>query len=440
MDVSKSDKFLEDKVMSKIMKRPMAILFVVYILNFLDRTNIGIAKLRMASDLGLSETAYGLGAGLFFVGYILFEVPSNLILYKVGARFWITRIMITWGVVSAAMAFVNNEFWFYVLRFLLGVAETGLVPGVMLYLTMWIPNSSRAKITGLFYLAVPISTIIGAPISSWLIDVGAFGMDGWRFMFLAEGVPSVLFAAVVWIFLTDKPEQAEWLETEERNWLVKKLQDEKTAQESNSHSTSTIWGSVKDPLVLGLSFCYFAMVIPLYALSFFLPSIVQQMGGGEFSSLKIGVITAIPYVFASLGLIFISRSSDKHNERTFHYAVPALIGSAGLIIAGVTTSTNPVIALIGLSLGAVGCISTLPCVWAQTPLFLKGVAVAGGIAVINSFGNIAGFVSPYLIGILRDKAMSPEEGTTLALVAVAISLACGAFVMMMTGKGIRKRI
>ena len=437
----KSAAELEQSTISKIMKRPVAILFLVYILNFLDRTNIGIAKLRMASDLGLSEAAYGLGAGLFFIGYILFEIPSNLLLYKYGARFWIARIMITWGIVSAAMAFVQNEAWFYILRFLLGVAETGLVPGVMLYFTFWIPNISRAKIISLFYLAVPVSTIIGAPLSSWLMEMNVFGLDGWRFMFLAEGIPSVLFASLVWWGLTDKPEDAKWLESDERQWLLQKLEEDRKEQEGNSHSASTIWGSIKDPLVIGMSICYFSMVMPLYALSFFLPTIVKEMGAGTYSSLTVGLITAIPYVFASLGLIFISTNSDKTKERTFHYAVPAFVGAVGLIIGGATYQTSPVIALIGLSLGAVGCISTLPPLWAQIPFMLKGVAVAGGIAVINSFGNIAGFLSPYVVGLIRDKAAGTGDGGTfLAMSSVAIFLAfAGLSMIFIVGNGIKKR-
>jgi MFS transporter, ACS family, tartrate transporter len=430
---------LEQSVMSKIMRRPMAVLFFVYILNFLDRTNIGIAKIRMATDMGLGETAYGLGAGLFFIGYILFEIPSNLILFKVGARFWITRIMVTWGIVSAAMAFVESERWFYILRFLLGVAETGLVPGVMLYLSLWIPNANRAKITALFYLAVPVSTIIGAPISSYLLDMNVFGMVGWRFMFLAEGLPSVLFAIVVWMTLTDKPEEAHWLTDSERNWLTGKLKQEKALQESNQHATSTTLGALRDPLILGLSVCYFSMVIPLYALSFFLPTIVQQMGAGSFSTLTIGFLTAIPYLFASVGLLLISRNSDSTNERTFHYAIPALVGAIALVIAGLTFSTFPMIALIGVGIGAIGCISTLPPLWAQTPKILKGVAVAGGIAIINSVGNIAGFASPYLIGLLRDSATTPESSTLITMCTVAGFLALAGIVMIMVGRGIKTR-
>lgn len=438
--VTSNEKLIEESVVKKIMRRPMAILFVVYILNFLDRTNIGIAKLHMASDLGLSEAAYGLGAGLFFIGYILFEVPSNLILYRVGARFWITRIMITWGIVSAAMAFVESETWFYILRFLLGVAETGLVPGVMLYLTQWIPNANRAKIIALFYLAVPVSTIIGAPISSWLLEMDVFGMVGWRFMFLAEGIPSVLFALVVWLGLTDKPEEAKWLTEEERNWLTGKLKAEKVIQDGNTHSTSTTLGALKDPLVIGMSVCYFCMVIPLYALSFFLPSIVKQMGNGEFSSLTIGLLTAIPYIFASIGLILISKSSDRMNERTYHYATPALFGALCLALAGFTISSSPIFSLIAIGFGAIGCISTLPPLWAQMPLMVKGVAVAGGIAIINSFGNIAGFLSPYLIGILRDSSANPESATQVSMLAVAGSLAVAGIVMIMVGRGIKTKI
>ena len=430
---------LEASVIKKIVQRPVAVLFIVYILNFLDRTNIGIAKLQMSDALGLSEAAYGLGAGLFFIGYILFEIPSNMILYRTGARFWIARIMVTWGIVSAAMAFVENETWYYILRFLLGVAETGLVPGVLLYFTFWVPKKYKAKIMSYFYLAVPVATIIGAPISSYLMTVNIGDMAGWRFMFLAEGIPSVLMAFVVWKLLTDKPEHANWLSEDEKKWLIDELKKEEEEMEANSHSASNVFEAIKDPLVIGVSISFFSMVIPLYALSFFLPTIVQQMGKGEYSTMTIGILTAVPFFFASVGLILISKSSDKKNERTFHYAIPAYIGAACLLVSAFTVDSLPVISLLGMSMGAVGCIGTLPSLWAQMPYILKGAAVASGIAVINSFGNIAGFCAPYLIGLLRDNASNAASGTSISIAAVSIFLALAATVMILVGNGIQKR-
>jgi len=439
MSDTKNLEQIEQSVMKKFTMRPVLILFIVYILNFLDRTNIGIAKLNMSSDLGLSEAAYGLGAGLFFIGYILFEIPSNMILYRVGARFWITRIMISWGIVSAAMAYVQNETWFYILRFLLGVAETGLVPGVLLYLTFWVPQKNRAKIMSYFYLAVPVATIIGAPISSYLMTIDAFGLPGWRFMFLAEGIPSVLMAIGVWFFLTDKPEDAKWLNSEEKKWLIDRLEEDKVNQDSNAHSAGTVLEAIKDPLVIGVSISFFSMVIPLYALSFFLPTIVAQMGKGNYSTLTIGFLTAIPYVFASIGLLLISHSSDKKGERTYHYALPAIFGAIMLAASSFAVNTSPALALLGMSLGAIGCISTLPSLWAQVPFILKGVAIAGGIAVINSFGNIAGFVAPYLIGLLRDNSSTPEVGTQISILSVSAFLLLAGIVMILVGFGIKKR-
>lgn len=338
------------------------------------------------------------------------------------------------------MAFVQGETSFYILRFLLGVAETGLVPGVLLYFTLWIPSANRAKIMALFYLAVPVATIIGAPLSSYIMGLDVFGMAGWRFMFLAEGIPSVLFAAVVWYMLTNQPSEAKWLTAEERGWLIDKLEAEKSMQESNRHSSSTILGSIKNPLVIGISISFFSMVIPLYALSFFLPTILQQMGAGSYSPLKVGFLTAVPFAFAAVGLILISGSSDKRGERTFHYAIPALIGAVSLGISAFTIGNSPVIALLGLSFGAIGCISTLPSLWAQTPLMLKGVAIAGGIAVINSFGNIAGFLAPYMMGLIRDKAATPEVGTFISMLVVAGFLALAGIVMILVGQGIKKQL
>ncbi|MFD4250127.1 MFS transporter [Amycolatopsis thermoflava] len=276
----------------KVTWRLGVLLFFVYVLNYLDRTNISIAKLKMQPDIALSETAFGLGAGLFFVGYVLFEVPSNMILYRVGARYWIARIMFTWGLVSMAMFLVRDEWSFYALRFLLGVAEAGLVPGVILYLSQWVPAVRRARLISVFYIAVPVSTVIGAPLSSWLMGFTPWGLTGWQFMFLVEGFPCLVMAFVVVRFLTDKPAQATWLSERQRAWLIAELDREEEANSAGGHRAGSLHAAVRDRGVLGMSFAFFAMIIPLYAMAFFLPTIVRQMG--SFSTAQIGWLTAIP--------------------------------------------------------------------------------------------------------------------------------------------------
>jgi MFS transporter, ACS family, tartrate transporter len=419
--------------MRRINGRLVLILFAVYIFNYLDRTNIGIAKLHLQPDIGLSEAAYGLGAGLFFIGYVIFEVPSNLLLYKVGARLWIARIMITWGLAAMAMALVQGEWSFYALRFLLGVAEAGLVPGVILYLTQWIPSVRRARVIGLFYLAVPLSTVFGAPLSSWLLGFSPWGVEGWRFMFIIEGLPCLFLAVIVFRYLTDRPHQAEWLTAEQREWLIGELAQEEQSQSGHTHRVGSLAGALRDPRVLGMSVVYFSMIIPIYALAFFLPAIVKQMG--SYSTVQIGFITAIPYVFASIGLLVLARRSDRLGERVYHFAVPAAVGAAGLVLAAVTLSSSPVLALVGFTLGAIGCISTLPCFWSETPKLLTGVAAAAGIALISSIGNIAGFVAPYMVALIRGEQQS-DAGSTNAVLTCAAFLGLAALVMVVVGRSI----
>lgn len=425
---------LERTTLRRVTRRLAILLFVVYVLNYLDRTNISIAKENMQADIGLSEVAYGLGAGLFFVGYVLFEVPSNLILYKVGARLWITRIMVTWGLAAMGMAFVQDEMSFYILRFLLGVAEAGLVPGVILYLTGWIPSVRRAHLIALFYLAVPLSTVFGAPLSSWLMGFTPFDFPGWRFMFFIEGLPCLFVAALVFFFLTDSPAKATWLEDRQRNWLMSTLAQEHREVDT-SHQPGTLLAAARDIRVLGMALIFFAMVVPIYALAFFLPAIVKQMG--SFSQMEVGFITAIPYVFASIAMVLISRRSDRTGERIYHYVIPAGIGALGLVIAGLSLGSMPVLALIGFTLAAVGCISTLPMFWSITPRLLHGVAAAGGIALVCAIGNIGGFVAPYMVALIRG-----EKATTLtssyAILVVAAFLAVAALVMVAIGRSLNR--
>ncbi len=403
------------------------LLFFVYVLNYLDRTNIAIAKLQMQPDIGLSEAAFGLGAGLFFVGYVLFEVPSNMILARVGARYWIARIAFTWGLVSMAMFLVRDEWSFYLLRFLLGVAEAGLVPGVVLYLTHWVPALRRARLISLFYLAVPVSTVIGAPLSTWLMGFRPWGLTGWQFMFLVEGFPCLVVAFVVLRYLTDKPAEATWLTPDQRAWLTATLAREEGAA---GHRAGTFAAACRDQGVLGMAAAFFSMIIPIYAMTFFLPTIVKQMG--SFTTGQIGLLTAIPFAFAALGMWLLSRSSDRTGERTRHYVRPALAGVAGLLLSALTLGSSPVLALLGFTLGAIGCISTLPVFWAHAPFLLTGAATATGIAFITAIGNIAGFVSPYMVALIKgnEKGMG-HSSTAIAVTAVFLALAA----VIMTGVG-----
>ncbi|MCE0764767.1 MFS transporter [Pseudonocardia kujensis] len=416
--------------------RLAVLLFFVYILNYLDRTNISIAKLQMQPDLGLSEAAFGLGAGLFFVGYVLFEVPSNMILHKVGARLWIARIMFTWGLVSMAMFLVQGEWSFYVLRFLLGVAEAGLVPGVVLYLSQWVPAQRRARLIGIFYLAVPISTVIGAPLSSWLMGFTPWGLTGWQFMFLVEGAPCLVMAFVVFRFLTDRPSQATWLTDQQRAWLLGELEREEAAHDAAGHRPGTLAAAAKDLGVLGMSAAFFCMIIPIYALAFFLPTIVKQLG--TFTTGQIGLLTAIPYLFAALVMWFLSRNSDRTGERTWHYVITTLVGVVGLVLAASSLSTSPVLALVGFTLGAIGCLSPLAVFWAQAPYLLRGAAAAGGIALIAAIGNIAGFVSPYMVALIKGEG--PGLGNSAAAITTAaVFLALAASSMFGVGRRIARR-
>lgn len=422
---------LERSTMRQVTLRLGVLLFLVYILNYLDRTNIALAKLQMQPDLGLSEAAFGLGAGIFFIGYVLFEVPSNMILHRVGARFWITRIMLTWGLISMAMALTRNEWSFYLLRFLLGVAEAGLVPGVVLYLGQWVPAARRARLIGIFYVAVPVSTVIGAPLTSWLMGFTPFGLTGWQFTFLVEGAPCLLMAVVVWRFLTDRPAQARWLSDEQRTWLVEALEREERADDQAHERTSTLRGVLTDRGVLLMSAAFFCMIIPIYAMAFFLPTIVKQLG--SFTTQQVGLITAIPYVFAAAAMLLLARRSDRTGERTRHHIVPTVIGAGGLILGALTLTTSPIAALAGFTLGAIGCMSTLPVFWAHAPLLFRGAAAAVGIAVIAAIGNIAGFVSPYMIALIKGEGPGLGDSRTAVLVT-AVFLALAAVTMYAVGR------
>ncbi|WP_433295635.1 MFS transporter [Pseudonocardia sp. CA-142604] len=422
-----TDRVVEGAV-RKAMWRLLPFLGLCYLLNYVDRVNVGFAALTMNPDLGLSAAAYGLGAGLFFIGYFFFEVPSNVILHRVGARIWIARIMITWGVVASATAFVQGEISFYIVRFLLGIAEAGFFPGIILYLTYWFPRAQRAKVVALFFLAVPLSSVLGAPISTLLIQNGdgVLGFDaGWRFMFFVEGIPALLVGVLVLVLLPDRPSRARWLSGVEQQALERRIADEDAAQVPQE---TGLLAGLRDGRVVALSVIYFGVVFGLYVLAFFLPQVVsdlQEQFGVRFSLVEIGLITAVPYVVASVVMVLNARHSDHTGERRLHVAVPAFLGAAGVAVALYLDS--PYLVIAAMTLCAVGVYSAIPVIWQLPSAFLTGVGAAAGIALINSFGNLSGFVGPYLTGWLQDLTGSFRAGM---FVVAAFMVLAGVIVLL----------
>ncbi|MFI6044378.1 MFS transporter [Nocardia sp. NPDC051321] len=396
----------------KVTLRLVPFLGLLYFVNYLDRVNIGFAgPSGMKADLGLTETAFGFASGIFFLGYLVLEVPSNLALHKFGARRWIARILASWGVIATAMAFVPNETLLYVLRFALGVAEAGFFPGILLYLTYWFPQKQRAKFVALFMVAVPISTALGSTMSSLIIQYGhgVFGLSGWRFMFLVEGVPALLLAVVTWFFLTDSPAHAKWLTSAERQWLSTELAAEQAEAEKGEQWT--LRKALTDTRIIGLALVYGGIVYGLYALGFFLPTIIngfQQQYGTHYSVVQRGLINAVPYVIGAVVMIWWSRHGDRTGERPWHVALPALLG--GLAIPVALYLGNPIAAMTAVTVCAVGVLAALPTFWALPSAFLTGAAAAGGIALINSIGNISGFAAPYITGGLKDWTGTQRAG------------------------------
>ncbi|WP_020423015.1 MFS transporter [Amycolatopsis sp. ATCC 39116] len=420
-----------DRVLGKVALRIMPFLALLYFVNYLDRVNIGFAGPNgMNTELGLTATAFGFASGIFFLGYLTLEVPSNLALHRFGARRWLARIMITWGIVATALAFVPNPTTLVIMRFLLGVAEAGFFPGIILYLTYWFPAAQRAKAVALFMAAVPVSSAIGATVSSLLIahGHGVFGLSGWRFMFLVEGIPAILLAFATWFYLTDRPEQAKWLTEDERRWLTTELDNERKATEAEHHWP--LRKALTHPRILGLAFVYFAIAYGLYALGFFLPTIIAGFGqefGTKLSTVQAGLVTAIPYVIAAVVMVFWARHGDRTRERKWHVALPMIVGGVAIPVA--LYLGNPYAAMVAVTICAVGVCAALPTFWALPSTFLSGAAAAGGIALINSLGNISGFAAPYVTGWLRDLTGSQRTG----LWVVGACMVAGACVALVLG-------
>ena len=378
----------EAKTYRKVDMRIVPFLFFCYILAYLDRVNVGFAKLQMLKDLSLSDAAFATGAGIFFIGYFFFEVPSNVLLKKFGARMWIARIMISWGIISACMIFVKGEWSFYAMRFLLGLAEAGFFPGVIYYLTLWYPSRLRSTRTAWFVAAIAVSGVVGNPISGWIMDAlsGAMKLAGWQWLFLSEGIPSILVGFWVIFYLDSSIAEAKWLTPEEKASLAHNLEAED--KHKTEHKLVDAFTSGKVWVLCGI---YFTLMIGLYGIAFWLPTIVKAFGLKGY--LRVGLITAIPYGVAVIGMILLSNHSDKTGERRLHYVANVVAGAVGLILSGVFAS-NPVLAIIFLSLGTLGVIGSMPLFWPLPSAFLAGTAAAAGIGIVNSVGNLGGYVGP----------------------------------------------
>ncbi|MCH9669617.1 MAG: MFS transporter [Actinomycetia bacterium] len=394
----------EKATMAKVTRRLIPFLGLLYVVNYLDRVNISFAGPNgMNADLGMSATMFGFASGIFFFGYLLLEVPSNIALNKFGGRRWIARIMLSWGIISTATAFVPNAATLVVLRFLLGVAEAGFFPGIILYLTFWFPKRQRSRATSLFMIAVPVSTAVGATLSSLIIDWGhgVFGLAGWRFMFLVEGLPAIALAFVCWFYLTDRPSHAGWLSSSERHWLETKLKKERTEAEVGQNWP--LRKALTHPRILALAFAYFGIAYGLYAVGFFLPTIVvgfQEQYGTQLSIIQRGLVTSIPFAVAAVVMVPWARHADRTGERVWHVAIPAIVG--GVSIPAALYMTNPYLAMAAVTLSTCSVMCALPVFWSLPTTFLTGVAAAGGIALINSLGNLSGFGGPYITGWLTD--------------------------------------
>ncbi|MBV9653688.1 MAG: MFS transporter [Acetobacteraceae bacterium] len=415
--------------MRKVMWRLLPFLFLCYFVAYLDRVNVGFAKLQMDSALGLSEAAFGFGAGLFFISYFLLEVPSNLALDKFGARLWIARIMITWGLISGAFAFtrpiaaatgLSPEWVFYILRFLLGMAEAGFFPGIIFYLTLWFPSLYRARVVSLFMLAIPFSSILGAPISGGLLNLQGSGLEGWQWLFILEAVPSILVGFAVVFYLTDRPALARWLEEDERTWLDTRLETERRNKEAVEHLS--IGQALSDRRILACSLVYFCLNAASYGVAFFLPTIIKGFGVSNFET---GLLAALPFVFGAIGMVLLGRSSDRTLKRREHVCLAMMLATIGVGGAGLVSSPALVLGL--LCLGQIGVSAMPPLFWPIPSTFLTGTSAAAGIAAINSLGNLSGFAGPYVMGFLREAT----GNFTAGLLVLAACALLGAVVVMM---------
>ena len=425
-----------DAPFGKVGARLIPFLFLLYIIAFLDRVNVGYAKLQMAADLKFSDEVYGLGAGMFFIGYFLFEVPSNLVLARVGARIWIARILIVWGLISAGFMFVQTPLQFYAMRFLLGVGEAGFFPGVILYLTYWFPSQYRARVIATFMTAIALAGVIGGPVSGWMMRdlAGLHGLAGWQWLFLAEGLPAVVFGFITLAYLDNGPHTARWLTPQEKLAIDRRLEQDRREQAA-AGGPERFLASLGDRRLWTLALTGFCINIGMYGVNFFLPQLIKDIGVKDL--LYIGLLSAIPYGVAAVAMVANGRHSDAQMERRWHTAVPALTAAVGLVLAASTGSAQPHAAFAGLTLATAGALCAISAFWSMPPTLLRGSAAAGGIATICSFANLGGLVGPYIMG--WGKTHLPSGSGGMYVLATSLVLAAGLAVMACRRVGLHDR-
>lgn len=421
---------IESVTLRKITWRIVPFVMFAYFIAFFDRINIGFAALTMNQDLGFSSSVFGLGAGMFFIGYFFTDVPSNIILQKVGPRIWLARIMVSWGIVAACMMFVKTATGFYILRFLLGVAEAGFFSGIILYLSTWFPGKRRAQVIAFFMAAAPLSSMLGSPLAGTILSLhGALGLAGWQLMFLLDAVAAVLLGCFTFFYLNDKPEKTTWLNEEESSWLINTLNAEKANKESGA-KTSALKG-LTDIRVLTLALVYFGTSAGLYSLNIWSPQFIKSFG---LSTLQIGFINAIPAAIAVAAMIFWAKHSDKTRERTWHVVSACILASIGFVLAGSVHSLT--LAMLALILASIGIYSCKPPLWSIPSRFLSGPAAAAGLAAINSIGNLGGFFGPAVIGWLKEKT----GDFSMALYAIAALLLMSALLTLLIEYGRKRKV
>ncbi|MEA2915624.1 MAG: transporter, family, tartrate transporter [Bradyrhizobium sp.] len=417
------DRTLERSTMRKVYLRLLPFAILSYVLAYIDRINVSFAGLTMRGDLDMSAGTFGFAVGMFFWGYFIFEVPSNVILEKIGARIWIARIMITWGILAGLTAMVTGSTSFSIVRFLLGVAEAGFFPGIILYFTYWFPSHHHARIVSGFLIGLPFAVAVGAPISTALLGLdGLFGLRGWQVMYIAEALPTVVIGVVTFFVLTDRPEQAKFLTAEERNWLVSTIAAERRATEAVRKFT--LWQALYNPKVLLLALNYFGIVTASLGMLYFIPQMIKSLG--DYSNMTVGWLTMIPYTAGAIAMVVWGRISDRMNERRWNLFIACVFSTVGLLIAAMTMGTWW--ALVGMSIAAMGFYGSKGPFFAMPPTFLSGAGLAAGIAWINSIGNLGGFFGPWYVGVMRDLTGSFAGGLYgLALLGLMAAIVCALF-------------
>lgn len=421
---------IQRSALRKVGRRVLPILLVGYFISYLDRINISFAKFGLEETFGMTAAGYGLAAGIFFIGYVLFEVPSNMAMRRVGARIWLSRIMVTWGIVAAGLGFVQSEEWVYVLRFLLGAAEAGFFPGVILYLTYWYPASHHAKVISTLMMAIPVSAALGGPVNGWILDTmeGALGLEGWRWVFIIGGVPALVLGVVFFVVVKDRPSDARWLTPEERTWLTETIEAEERGR-STSSPTGHL-SALKDRKVLLLSLIYFLLQCGAYPLTYWMPSVIKDVGAG-LTSTQLGLLTSVPFVFSAITMYLAGRYVRRQDS-----AVPVSVALAVSVVAFAATATSltlPLLAFAMITIATMAAQTAKPMFWPLSTLYLSGAAAAVGIALINSLGNLAGFVSPYAFGWIVD-ATGGDNSVAMTLMMVTNLLAIVVVVLLVRAR------